>query len=581
VTELKPPANLTTAAGRAQVTVDWDPVDGACGYQVYRADRPGGPFEPVDHLGLDVLAVPHPPYCDTTGVPGQEYWYAVASLSAVDAIGPRSEPVAATAKESGPAGIELTVHTDADLGELQRPWRPMIGSEHLSHLLSTDTTGGRPIGAELAAALTAARKDFGVRSVRAHGILCDDLGVYREVDGEPVHDFTGIDRVYDRLLGLGLRPVVELSFMPRDLAADPARTVFYYQAIISPPKDWDRWAELIRAVVRHLVDRYGLAEVREWGFEIWNEANLEVFWSGTAAEFWRLYEVTARAVKDVDASLPVGGPASAAAGQIDEMLSAIGPSTPVDFVSTHTYGSPPLDVRPQLERHGRAGIPVWWTEWGVSPQHFHPVNDSVMSAAFLARGMRSAAGRIQALSYWVVSDHFEELGRPESLLHGGFGLRTVGGLAKPRYWALTMLDRLGEREIRVEQAGDGAGSLVESWAGRDPDGRVALAVWNGTLDQSKIAGHAWLNRTVRLRFTGLSGTYLLRHHRVDEHHSNIAARFSRDTPWPAEQQWAELQAGDELERIGPDLEVDDDVEMVFTLPMPSISLIELIPKTTP
>jgi xylan 1,4-beta-xylosidase len=572
---------VTTAAGRAQVTVDWDPVEGACGYQVWRADQPGGPFEPVDHLGLDVLAVPHPPYCDTTGVPGQEYWYAVASLSAVDTIGPRSEPVTGTATESGPAAIELTVHADADLGELQRPWRPMIGSEHLSHLLSTDTTGDRPIGAELAAALIAARKDFGVRSVRAHGILGDDLGVYREIDGEPVYDFTGVDRVYDRVLELGLRPVVELSFMPRDLAADPARRVFHYQAIISPPKDWDRWAELIRALVRHLAGRYGLAEIRQWGFEVWNEANLDVFWSGTSAEFWRLYEVTARAVKDVDPSLPVGGPASAAAGQIDEMLRTIDPSTPVDFVSTHTYGSPPLDVRPQLERHGRAGIPVWWTEWGVSPQHFHPVNDSVLSAAFLARGMRSAAGRVEALSYWVVSDHFEELGRPESLLHGGFGLRTVGDLAKPRYWALAMLDRLGEREIQVEQAGDGAGSLVESWAGRDPDGRIAVMVWNGTLDQSKIAGHALLNRTIRLRLHGLAGQYLLRHHRVDEHHSNIGNRFDRDTAWPAEHQWAELRARDQLDRISPDIEVEDDVELVFSLPMPSISLIELIPKTTP
>jgi xylan 1,4-beta-xylosidase len=528
-----------------------------------------------------VLAVPHGPYCDTTGEPGQEYWYAVASLAAVDAIGPRSQPVSAMATKEGSAEVTLTVHTGDEQGELPRPWRPMIGAEHLSHLLSTDTTGGRPIGEELTAALIAARDEFGVESVRAHGILCDDLGVYREVDGEPVYDFTGVDRVYDKVLGLGLRPVVELSFMPRDLASDSARTVFHYRAIISPPRSWERWAGLIRALVGHLVDRYGLAEVRHWGFEVWNEANLDVFWSGTPAEFWRLYEVTARAVKDVHPSLPVGGPASAAAGQIDEMLSTIDPTTPVDFVSTHTYGSPPLDVRPQLQRHGRGGIPVWWTEWGVSPQHFNPVNDSVLSAAFLTRGMRSAAGRIEALSYWVASDHFEELGRPESFLHGGFGLRTVGDLAKPRFWALAMLDRLGTHQVRVEQEGDGAGSLVESWAARDADGRITLALWNGTLDQSKTDGHEPLDRTIRVRFTGLTGDYAIRHYRVDEQHSNIGAtwaRMSNGEPWPTEDQWTGLTAADQLEMAEPEFKAGPDVTLAFTLPMPSVSLIELSPR---
>ena len=158
----------------------------------------------------------------------------------------------------------------------------MIGSEHLSHLLSEDTTGGRPIGAELTAALRAAHEELGVTHVRAHAILGDDLGVYREVDGDPVHDFSGVDRVYDHLRGLGLYPVVELSFMPRDLASDPDKTVFDYAAIVSPPKDWGRWHDLVRDLVAHLVERYGLDEVLEhWSFEVWNEANLEVFWSGT------------------------------------------------------------------------------------------------------------------------------------------------------------------------------------------------------------------------------------------------------------------------------------------------------------
>ena len=153
----------------------------------------------------------------------------------------------------------------------------MIGSEHLSHMLSADRTGGRVIGAELTEALHIVHDELGVAAVRAHGILDDDLGTYREVDGRPVLDFAGIDRVYDRLLAIGLRPVVELAYMPRDLARDPDHTVFYYKGVSSPPKDWDRWADLVRDLVQHLVDRYGLEEVRDhWAFEVWNEPNLGV-----------------------------------------------------------------------------------------------------------------------------------------------------------------------------------------------------------------------------------------------------------------------------------------------------------------
>ena len=234
----------------------------------------------------------------------------------------------------------------------------MIGSEHLSHMLSTDTTGGRVIGEELTSALKAAHDELGVSHVRAHAILGDDLGVYREVDGEPVHDFTGVDRVYDHLRSIGMYPVVELSFMPHDLASDPSKTVFEYGAIVSPPKDWQRWHDLIRDLVAHLADRYGLEDlVEHWSFEVWNEANLEVFWSGTPEEYLQLYDVTAAAVRSVDQRLRVGGPSSAASGWVEELLAhAERSGSPVDFVTTHTYGSPPLDFVPMLERYGREGI---------------------------------------------------------------------------------------------------------------------------------------------------------------------------------------------------------------------------------
>jgi xylan 1,4-beta-xylosidase len=589
--ELPAPGGLHATAGRGQVTLDWEPVEGAVGYLVHRASSPDGPFEPVDHGGNDVLAVPHPPYVDTSGERGREHWYAVAALPEVSRSGPLSEPVGCVAATGGDGAVAARVVTSEVVGGLDRPWRPMIGSEHLSLMVSTDEVGGRVIGPELTEALRRMHDQIGVETARAHAILCDDLGVYREVDGEPVHDFSGIDRVYDALLATGLRPVVELSYMPRDLASDPSRTVFAYEAIISPPKDWDRWADLVTALTAHLVDRYAIAEVRDrWSFEVWNEANLDVFWSGSQEEYLRLYDVTVAAVRKVDEELVVGGPSSAAAQWVELLLDHAAESgAPVDFVSTHTYGSPPLDLRPILERAGRSDARIWWTEWGPGSQHFHLVGDSVFAATFLVDGMVSSMGRIEALSHWVASDHFEELGRPTKLGHGGFGLLTVGNLRKPRWWALALLDRLGDDRLAVSLEGDGAGGLVKTLAARGSGGHIGVLVWNSSLDQSRIPADPLLSRSVTVRLEGLpAGTVEVSHHRVDEDHSNVFAAWREmggaERDWPEGEEWDRLAAADELAELEPagvlDVGADGTVELAFELPQPGLSYLTVRPGRT-
>jgi xylan 1,4-beta-xylosidase len=291
-------------------------------------------------------------------------------------------------------------------------------------------------------------------------------------------------------------------------------------------------------------------------------------------------------VRSVDPGLRVGGPATAAVGWVEDLVvHAAKTGTPLDFVSTHLYGSPPLDLRPALARHDREDAAVWWTEWGTHPRLSNPVAESVYAAAFLARGMRSAAGRVDAVSWWVASDHFEELGRPDRLLHGGFGLLTVGNLRKPHFWALAMLERLGSEELVVELDGDGAGGLVEAWGSRDPGGgRVAVALWNLTLDQTRSAGEPLLDRAVSLRVEGLAAAaYQVRHLRVDLEHSNVAAvweAMSGGAAWPDDRQWAALRAANRLEELEPPRRVaaaGGAVALAFDLPMPSVSLVELTP----
>lgn len=579
---LLPPDDVRAAAGAGQVTITWEPVRGALGYLVHRSEQPNGPFEAVDHGGRDVLAVPASGYADTTGEVARTYWYAVATVADLEQPSSElSEAVEVASLPAGDAEVRLTAHVDQPATTLHRVWH-MIGSERLSQLLSEETVGGQPLAEEFDLALQLARRELGVERVRAHAILHDDLGVYHETDGYPVHDFTAIDRVYDRLLEIGLRPVVELSFMPRDLARDPDATVFAYKAHISPPHDWDRWSDLIQDLTQHLVDRYGLDEVAGWGFEVWNEANLEVFWSGTRDEYLELYRRTATAVKAVDERLLVGGPASAAAGWLGPFVDeVVDHGVTADFVSTHTYGNVPLNVREYLDERGLPDIEVWWTEWGITPSHFYEITDGAFGAPFVLHGMKAAQASAKWLAYWVVSDHFEELGRPPSLLHGGFGLLTVGNLRKPRWWALALAEQLSDQLVTVELQGDGASSMVDAWVSSDGAGQIDVVAWNGTLDQSKRDGAAILDRRLVVRLEGLKApTYDVVVARVDSEHSNLVARWDDAGTWPEGHEWASLADEDRLEEeeLAPLRPAAGVGHLELGLPMPGVVRVRLIPR---
>src|SRR5215831_2375530 len=141
--------------------------------------------------------------------------------------------------------------------------------------------------------LREARDITGFRYVRFHDILDDDIGVYDEdKDGKPIYNFSYVDQIYDGLLANGVKPFVELSFMPKKLAAQPnALHAFWYKQNVSPPRDYDRWGDLVEAFTRHLVERYGIDEVATWYFEVWNEPNID-FWVGDPKQstYFQLYD---------------------------------------------------------------------------------------------------------------------------------------------------------------------------------------------------------------------------------------------------------------------------------------------------
>ena len=378
---LPAPTDLRAQPGAGHVRLSWQPVPAAAGYLIERTG-PQGDARIVDHGGSDVAAVPTTSFADTGIDDGVEYQYRVGAVAGAEyPVWAWSEPV--TGRTSGePAGlVQISVNAASVVGKLDRVWR-MVGSERLTQFRFGDDGHGHQIGAEFAEALRRGHDDLGVTHVRAHAILHDDNHVVtRAADGAVHCDFTEVDAIYDQLLEIGLRPVVELSFMPAAIARDPDETVFAYRGIICPPKDWAEWHVVVRELAAHLVERYGIDEVATWSFEVWNEPNLEVFWTGTKADYLRLYDESARALKSVDARLRVGGPSTAASEWVETLTAhAADTDVPLDFLTTHTYGNLPLSVEPSLHRHGFDGIPVWWTEWGVGSTHFGPIHDSVSGA---------------------------------------------------------------------------------------------------------------------------------------------------------------------------------------------------------
>lgn len=383
-------------------------------------------------------------------------------------------------------------------------WEQIFGSGHA--LLALRAGYRRDL--RLVKAVT----DF--RYVRFHGILDDEVGVYDgEAHGRPLYNFTYVDQIYDGLLAGGVRPFVELSFMPRQLAAKPMRHWFSYHPLVSPPRSYRRWDALIRAFILHLERRYGATEVRQWYFEVWNEPNLD-FWTGVPkqASYWQLYDHTARAVKSVDARLRVGGPATAQTAWIGAFLQhAAREGVPVDFVSTHVYatdtsldvfGHPGLiprdemvcravrKVHDEILASATPHVPLIVSEYNAATYaNGRGLTDSLYMGPWLAQTASECDGLTRMMAYWTFSDVFEERGVPERPLWGGFGLLTIGSVPKPAYNALAMLHQLGE--VRLPDAQPGV--LVT----RKRDGDLAVALWNPFIDGEQRGA-----RTFVLRLTG-------------------------------------------------------------------------------
>jgi xylan 1,4-beta-xylosidase len=345
--------------------------------------------------------------------------------------------------------------------------------------------------------LTHVHRECGFEYIRMHGLFCDDMGVYREDNrGNPEYNWQYIDELYDFLHRIGMKPFVELGFMPNALASG-SKTIFWWKGNVTPPKDMNRWTDLIRAFVEHMKERYGDDEVRTWYFEVWNEPNLDGFWTGTQQDYFDLYAATARAIKRVSPAYKVGGPATAGFGWVPEFIHFCHTNhAPVDFVSTHTYGveSGYLDetatagtalslnptsifgevqwVRREITGSVLPKLELHFTEWSASYTPADPIHDSYHSAAYILDKLKKCGDAPQSMSYWTFTDIFEESGPRWEAFHGGFGLMNYQDIQKPAFYAHQFLNRLGATELK--------NSDPSSCVCADNDGGVQALIWDFT-----------------------------------------------------------------------------------------------------
>ena len=457
----------------------------------------------------------------------------IAAMTAVTA----AAPAAAQTRPAGVRSIELN---------LAQTREPLDRSFDLSVGADFPGTLGRP---DSLSQLKVAVDELGFRYVRFHAIFHDALHTVSRRDGRIVYDWTGIDRLYDALLARHIKPFVELGFTPDAIRTSP-QALFYWKGNTSHPQIAE-WTRLIDAFVVHLRRRYGAAELRSWYFEVWNEPNLDGFWEkADKAAYLQLYEASARTIKAIDPKLRVGGPATAGAAWVPDLLGfAASRKVPIDFVTTHTYGVDGgfLDergqddnrlstnpdaivgdvrrVRDQIRASRFPALPLFFTEWSASYNPRDPVHDSYISAPYILTKLRGTRGIAQGMSYWTYSDLFEEAGPPPTPFHGGFGLMNREGIRKPAWFAYKYLNALHGREIPT--ADDQ--SLATTAAGR-----TSVLLWNWTQPAQKLSNRPFFTRVLpaqpappaELAFIHVrAGTYRVTIRRTGFHANDAHTRY--------------------------------------------------------
>lgn len=383
----------------------------------------------------------------------------------------QEEPIAEMTTE------RLTIRTDRPTVPLLHNERAMIGVSRAEELLWEPVQD----------MLREAQKTIGFRYVKMHSILDDSMMLYSEY-GDSIHfNFLLIDRVFDFLRSIGLKPYVQLSFMPKALAKFPDKTTFFTDVITSPPNDYVKWNRLIKTLVLHLIERYGMEEVLSWPFAVWNEpfTSVKLFGFAREQEYYELFANTRATLKEIDARLLVGGPSHFSAyGKRDDSLFrflswAQSNKCLPDFLDVHYYDTDcsklfldsdgikistqlsasvtsfvkyAKSIHQELEQRGFGAIPIYLTEWNSTTSHRDLLSDTCFKSAYIVKNLLETCDSFAGVGYWLLTDLHKESLLNDKLFHGGLGMFTMNGIKKPAFHAFCLLSMLGDELI---EKGDG------------------------------------------------------------------------------------------------------------------------------
>lgn len=415
--------------------------------------------------------------------------------------------------------IKFTCNLDGATTPLPHFWEHTVGSGHAPLALRADWQRQ----------LKQAHSELGFRHVRFHGILSHPMDTLITQDDKPLYSFFNADQIFDFLLSIGMKPLVELSFMPLTLSSG-GTTVFHYNANVTPPADYKKWADLMTKIVSHWVERYGIEEVREWYFEVWNEPNQTQFWAGKQADYFKLFKFTFEAIKKIDKKIRVGGPVTSKNEWITDFVEFCDKNNlSPDFVSTHQYptdafGKAGDNTVEQLAASRRSimreneqdvlrqakGKPVFYTEWNSSSNPRDALHDEPYAAAFVAKTILEANGLVECFSFWTFTDIFEENYFPSIPFQGGFGLMNIHGIPKPTYRAFELLHELGTQQIMV----DGLHHSVDAWVVQKENAAAVL------LTNHALPEHPIKTETVKVVLNNVPDYSSAFVKRVDDAHAN-------------------------------------------------------------
>lgn len=483
----------------------------------------------------------------------------------------------ATAQAKTSVNSRFTCDISGSGDQLPHFWEMCVGSGHATLALRADWQ----------AQLKQCHDDLGFRHVRFHGMLDDDMGTVIDQDDELLYSFHNIDVIYDFLRSIDMRPIVELSFMPLALSSGD-QIVFHYKANVTPPADYGQWATLVSKLASHWIDRYGASEVASWPIEVWNEPNMDSFWTGSQQDYFRLFEVTHKALKHVHPALTVGGPVTAQNAWIDEFVDYCEKAgVPPDFISTHTYptdalGKPGDDTRTALSK-GHLGIlreraektrkqagdrPLYYTEWSTSSNPRDDLHDESYAAAYVTQAMLNMGSLVDAYSYWTFSDLFEENWMPSKPFQGGFGLMNIHGIPKPVYRAYEILHGLGTQKIEVK----GTHDTVQVWVVRG-EGSLTAVIVNLALPDHPVQAE-----TVNLEFFNLPAVEQAQLRRIDADHANAKAiwKLQGEPRYPDADEVAAMMEASRMQVERLEVKPDgDNATIEVTVQPQSVTTIEL------